>query len=147
MILTAEECISVMKDRDYATLLLLVLFCLSLLGIYANIFTQRDAGLLLLAAFLSRFFFIYRTERLFDMLSKELTTRMDQERARPDFTTGNLSLILKKEFAGISKSVKTKCLNKLVEEMEIDLGPEGNYTFYPTKVYNQPGKDRRRKKI
>ena len=147
MILTAEECISVIKDRDYATALLLILFCLSLIGIYTDIFTQRDAGLLLLAAFLSRFFFVYRTERLFDTLSRELTIRMDQERARPGFTSGNLSSILKKEFAGIANLVKIKCLKKLVEEMEIDLGPDGNYMFYPTKVYNQPGKDRRRKKI
>ena len=89
---------------------------------------------------------IYRAERLFDGLSRELKIKMETERAKTGFTTGNLSLILEKEFPKVLKSVKEKCLKQLAGEMEIDLGPEGNYMFYPTKVYKQPGKDRRFRK-
>jgi hypothetical protein len=111
-----------------------------------DIFVWRDAGLFILATFLARFFFIYRAERLFDGLSRELKIKMETERAKTGFTTGNLSLILEKEFPKVLKSVKEKCLKQLAGEMEIDLGPEGNYMFYPTKVYKQPGKDRRFRK-
>jgi hypothetical protein len=147
MILTAKECFSVMEDRDYLTIVLFILFCLSVAGIYTGTFSRMDAGLFLMAAFLARFFFIYRKERLFESFSKEIIIRMDKERATPEFKTGNLSLLLEKEFRGVSKSVKNMCIRKFVEEMEIDLGPDGNYMFYPTRVYDQPGKDRRHRKI
>jgi hypothetical protein len=147
MIVTAKEFFSITEDRDYATIFMLLLFCLSLSGIYMNIFGARDAGLLLLATFLARFFFIYRNERLFDSLSSELTRRMDTERAKPGFTAGNLSLILEKEYSSVSRGVKMQCLKKYVNEMEIELSPDGNYVFYPSRVYNQPGKDRRRRKF
>ena len=147
MIITAKECFSIFEDKDYVTIVLFIFFCLSVAGIYLDFFTLRDAGLFILATLLARFFSIYRTERLFDGLLRELKIRMENERAKPDFVNGNLSLILDRDFSKVPSTVRSKCLRQLAGEMEIDLGQDGTYAFYPSKVYNQPGKDRRRRKI
>jgi hypothetical protein len=145
MIISAKECFSVVKDRDYLTIIFLLVFCLSLLGVTFNIFSLRDSGLFLMASILSRLLFIYRAELIFDSLSRRLSERMDAERTKPEFENGNLSLILETEFPKIAKSIKMKCIKKLENEIEVDLSPTGDYTFYLTKVYKQPGKDRRRR--
>jgi hypothetical protein len=145
MIISTKEFFSALKDRDYLSIIFFLVFCLSLAGVFMNYLSPQDSILLLIAAVLSRLMFVYRADTIFDNLSGRLLERMDEERAKPGFRTGNLSQILEAEFPKISNTIKMKCINKLEADMDVDLNTSGDYIFYPTKVYNQPGKDRRRK--
>lgn len=136
--LSAKEYFSVMKDRDYITILFLICFCLSFLGIALHIFSYRDAGLFFMTVLLSRLLFIYKAEAMLDSVSKTLMKKMDEERARPGFENGNLSSILDSEFPRLSGDVRMKCIKKFVDSNEIELGPAGDYTFYSKKIYRRP---------
>jgi hypothetical protein len=72
---------------------------------------------------------------------------MDAERRKAGFESGNLSRIMETELPKIPKRIKLKYMQELQQAMEVDLSPSGDYTFYPNKVYKQPGKDRRRRQF
>jgi hypothetical protein len=159
MIVAAKQFFSVVRDRDYLTIVFFLIFCISLLGVTVNIFSAgdsgllvtasfnmfnlRDSGLLLMATILCRLLYIYRSDTVFDNLSVRLRERMNQERDKPGFIQGNLSEIME-EFPKIDRNIKMKCLRNLEDDMEVELNSSGDYVFYPAKVFNQPGKDRRR---
>jgi hypothetical protein len=144
MIISAKDFFSVIQDRDYLTVFFLLVFCLSVAGVSMGHLSMQESALLLLAVILSRLLFIFRADMMLESLSARLIERMDAERAKPNFRDGNLSAILDSEFAKIAGTVKIKCLEKLESDMDVDRNSAGDYIFYPTKVYDQPGKDRRR---
>jgi hypothetical protein len=146
MIISTKDFFSALKDRDYLSILFFLVFCLSIAGAFLNYLNPQDSILLLIATVLCRLLFIYRADTIFDNLSGRLIERMDEERAKPGFRNGNLSQILESEFPKISSTIKTKCLNKLEADMDVDINNSGDYIFYLTKVYNQPGKDRRKQR-
>jgi|GEM_PF-5504810 len=144
MIISAKDFFSVIQDRNYLTILFSLLFCLSVAGVALGYLSKEEAALLLLAAILSRLLFICRADVLFESLSVKLAERMEDERAKPGFRNGNLSSILDSEFSKTPETIKIKCLKKLESDMDVDRNSAGDYIFYPTKVYDQPGKDRRK---
>jgi hypothetical protein len=159
MIVASKEFFSIVKDRDYLTMVFCLIFCFSLLGFTINIFSSgdsgflvmasinifnlRDSGLLLMATILCRLLYIYRASTMFDNFSSLLYERMNYERDKPGFINGNLTKIMENEFPRIDNCIKMKCMKKLEDEMELDMSPSGDYIFYPAKVFFQPGKDRR----
>ena len=136
--LSTKECLSVVQDRDYLTMLFLIIFCLSLLGISIHIFTYRDAGLFFMTFLLSRLLFIYRTDLKCDSVLKPLIQMMDEARARPGFEKGDPSSLIDASFPGINQSVRSKCLRKLLDSGEVELIREGDYAFYARKAFKRP---------
>ncbi len=147
MIISVKEYFSLIRDRDYLSILCFLVFLLSLLGVAFKMLSIRDTGLFAMTFILSRLLFAYRTEVAYDTLSEQLSGIMDKERKRAGFESGNLSLLLEKELPGINKAAKNKYMQELESEMEVELSPAGHYIFYPNKVYKQPGKDRRRRQF
>ncbi len=126
-----------MKDRDYLTIVFLIVFCLSFLGIGLHIFSYRDAGLFFMAVLLSRLLFIYKAEVTLDSVTKIVQKKMDEERALPGFENGNLRAILDAEFPKITADVRMKCIRKFEDNNEIELTTAGDYTFYSKKIFKR----------
>jgi hypothetical protein len=141
MILAVKEYLAIFRDRDYLTILILLIFCLSFIGVVYNIFSIRDSGLFLMTAVLSRFLSILRLELASDSLMDQLLDRIYAERSTPGFTNGNLSRILNSEFPKFGNKVKMKCMRELQKDMEVEMNPAGEYTFYAKKVFKAPVKD------
>jgi hypothetical protein len=144
MIISTSEFFAIGRDRDYLSIIFILVFCLSIGGVALDYLSPRDSIMLLIAAVLSRLLFVYRADTIFDNLSGQLLDRMAEERAKPGFINGNLSAMLESEFPKVSRNIKMKVIKKLEADMEVDKNPSGDYIFYLTKVYDQPGKDRRR---
>jgi hypothetical protein len=69
MIISAKEYFSLIRDRDYISILTLLTFLLSIVGAAVNFISIRDTGLFLMTFILSRLLFAYRMEIAYDTLS------------------------------------------------------------------------------
>jgi hypothetical protein len=126
MKLTLSEWVAVMRDKNYLSLALLLCFCFSFLGIKFWILDYSAPVLFMIAAFLSRLWFLYKRERveedrIFNKTKTEIIEwkKQLQKNIFNEIMSKSISLIsLKKRYPHIEEKVLKNIFKRLIEDKD-----------------------------